>query len=132
MSLRVWAIAWTAAYAVISSCGMRSSSSSNFHWFYSTLSANLWWFLEATHLHIHHIAVYIASWEFVCWTLIRISNTLILTGGVLSIRIAHRMIMLVHTSSNISVTLTHSAYSSKSFSISFILICHELSSVSAV
>ena len=103
MSLWVGAVAWSTAYAIV-------SSSSHLHCFYSTLSAYLWWFLEAAHLHVHHITVDIASRELVGWTLIRISNTLILTRGVVIIGVAHCVVVFVDTSSHISVTLTHSAY----------------------
>jgi hypothetical protein len=60
-------------------------------------------------LHIHHITVDIASGKLVGWTLIRISNTLILAGGVVIVSIAHGVTVFVDTSTNISVTLTHSA-----------------------
>jgi hypothetical protein len=61
-------------------------------------------------LHVHHITVDIASRELVGWTLIRISNTLILARGVVIIGVAHRVVVFVDTSTHISVTLTHSAY----------------------
>jgi len=105
MTLWIRAVAWTTAYTIVSS----SCMSSYLHCFYSTLGANLWWFLKAAHLHIHHITVDIASGKLVGWTLIRISNTLILAGGVVIVSIAHGVTVFVDTSTNISVTLTHSA-----------------------
>ena len=136
MSLWVWTIAWSAAYAIVwfwSSC-VSSWSSSNFHWFYSTLSAHFRWFLKASHLpHVHHVAIYVATWKFIGRALVRISNTLILTSCILSISIiAHGMIVFICTSSYISVTLTQSSNCSKTFSFSFVLICHELSSITAI
>ena len=106
-------------------------SSTYLHSFYSTLSTHFWWFLKAAHLHIHHVAIDV-SWKFVCWALVRISNTLILASCLIIGNIAHRMIVFVGSSTNVSVTLTKGSDCCKSFSVGFILVCHKLSSVAAI
>ena len=133
MPLWVWAIAWAAIDTIIWILigSMSTRSSTYFHLFQSTLSAYFWWFLKATHL-MHHIAIDISR-KLICRTLIWVSNTLILTCWMLSILISrHSMIMFASSCTNIPITLTHSSNCSQSFSISFILVCHELSSSSTI
>jgi len=134
MSLWIWCIAWTAANAIIwfLSRTLSSWSSTYFHLFYSTLCANFWWFLKATQL--HHVAIYISSWKFICWTLVWISNSLILSGSRVWIisTIDHRLIVFICSGSYISVTLTQRTNCTKPFSFSFILICHKLSSITTI
>ena len=105
-----------------------SCSTSHLHWFDSSLSTHLWWFLEATHLHVH---VYVSG-ILVSWTLVRVPDSLVLWTGVLVCWIAHGVIVSTCTGSNVSVALAHSSDGCKTFVISFVLVGHEVASITGV